>query len=278
MDQLSQENSLQLGVGIRSQHFKFFTKKHKGIDILEAHPENFFGDGVEHNYLEKISQMYKLTFHGVGLSLGSEERIDKVHLKKIRELIEKYNPIAYSEHIAWTKAGNVHFHDLLPVDYTNNRLKLLVRNIKDTQDYLGQQIYVENPSYYINIDGEMEEFEFLNKVCEQADCKLLLDINNLYVNSVNHKFDPRSYIDRVNLDFVKEIHLAGHSEEKISGGKVIIDTHDNFVTDDVWSLYRYFVHKTNDVFFTIIEWDQKLPKPQELINEAKKAQHIIKSC
>ena len=172
------------------------------------------------------------------------------------------------------KTDGVYFHDLLPIDYSKKRLKFLKKNILDTQDFLGQNIYIENPSYYLKIIGEMEEYDFLNKICEQTGCKILLDINNLYVNSVNHKFNSKEYIDKLNMEYVKEVHLAGHSKYIVNDKEIIIDTHDNFVHPEVWDLYKYFICKSNSSFFTIIEWDQELPSEKELIYESIKAKQL----
>lgn len=275
MAPLFQENKLSFGVGLRHQHFKYFTKKIKGVDALEIHPENFFGKGIEHYYLEQISEIYDISFHGIGLSLGSEEKVDKSHLKKIRNLMKKYKPFIYSEHMSWMKVDGIFFHDLLPLDYTKKRLHYLKRNIEDTQNYLGQNICIENPSYYLKIIGDMEEYDFLNELCRLTGCEILLDINNLYINSVNHNFNPMEYIDRLDSKFIKEVHLAGHSFQTIDDRKIIIDTHDDFVRQEVWDLYKYYINKANTSFFTIIEWDQELPKEKELISELIKAKYMV---
>lgn len=264
-----------VGIGLRSPHYEELLESNANIGWVEVHPENYFGGGIHRHFLDKISEKYALSLHAVGLSLGSDERVDENHLKKFKELIDRYNPFNVSDHVAWSASGNAHLNDLLPLPYTEETLERLSKNIIQTQDYFGRQMLVENPSTYIAFkDNEMSEQEFMNKLCERADCFMLLDINNIYVQSHNHGLDPNEYIDSIDPKFVREMHLAGHIEEKIGEQTLLIDTHNQEVCDDVWVLYEHAV-KRFGVVPTLIEWDQDFPPLQTLLDEAQAALDII---
>ncbi len=264
-----------VGIGLRHPHHDYILKNKPNIPWLEVHSENFFADGGPSlGFLKKIRESYPLSLHGVGLSLGSAQKIDQTHLQKLKKLVEFCDPFLISDHISWSNIKNQVLNDLLPLPYTKESLEALCSNISQVQDFLKKEILVENPSTYLSFkESEIAEDDFINQVANKTGCKILLDINNIYVSSYNNKFDPISYINNINPQIVKEIHLAGHSKSNIDGNIILIDTHDNYVCDEVWDLYKIAIKKFNSP--SLIEWDQDLPSIENLLNEAKKAEQLI---
>jgi len=268
-------NSTSVGIGLRTPHYKEILSKKPALQFLEVHPENYFGNGPQVKYLEEIAQIYPISFHGVGLSLGSSEGICNWHLQKLKDLVERFKPCKISEHASWSMSGNAHLNDLLPLPYNEESIQVLVNNIKKTQDFLGREILLENPSSYLSFKGDMPEYDFMNEVVKRTGCGLLLDINNIYVNSQNHNFVARNYIDNIDSNTVGEVHLAGHRISEIKGKEIRIDTHDDVVDSRVWDLYEYFISEKG-VKSTLIEWDQNIPSLDDLVCEANKAHQIQK--
>lgn len=266
-----------VGVGLRSAHYQEILDTSPNLGWFEVHPENYFCGGVHRNYLDQISEKYAISMHGVGLSLGADQPVDKEHLRQYKALIDRYNPFIVSDHVAWTSSGNAHLNDLLPLPYTEETLARLVRNVDQTQQYFGRSILVENPSTYIAFkDNEMSEYDFMNALCEKTGCSMLLDINNIYVQSHNHGLDPIEYIHAINPGFVWEMHLAGHIEKNIGEHTILVDTHNQKVCEGVWDLYAVAVNHLGTVP-TLIEWDQDFPPLQTLIDEASRARSVIES-
>jgi uncharacterized protein (UPF0276 family) len=265
----------KFGIGLRNCHLKAILSEKPKIDFLEIHPENYFGFGIELKLLEEISHSYPISFHCVGLSLGSSLSVSTEHIEKIRELAERINPISISDHISWSASGNAHMPDLLPLPYNKETLEQVTNNIDFVQETLGRTIAVENPSTYLAFDGEMLETEFINQVCSISGCGLLLDINNVFVNSHNHKFDAYSYLDAIKPEFVRQYHLSGHSKRLVGSEELCIDTHDNFVIPEVWQMYSYCIH-TIGTPMTLIEWDKNIPNLDILLGEAYKAKSYCK--
>jgi uncharacterized protein len=266
------------GIGLRHAHYRDVTETKPAVGWLEAHPENYFGGGLNRHYLTKARELYPLSFHAVGMSLGSAERVRRGHLQNIKELIGIYQPFQVSDHASWSMSGNAHLNDLLPLPYTEETLGILCRNVSETQEFLGRRILVENPSTYLSFrENAMSEWEFMNETARRTGCGILLDVNNIYVQSRNHGFDALEYLSGIEKQFVGEIHLAGHSErESANGEKVLIDTHDSLVRPEVWDLYGFAVGRFGAVP-TLIEWDQKLPPLTTLVAEAQRANAIITS-
>lgn len=264
------------GIGLRHAHYKDVIESKPAVGWLEVHPENFFGGGSHRFYLAKAREIYPVSFHAVGLSLGSVERVSRDHLAQIKELIDIYEPFQVSDHAAWSMSGNAHLNDLLPLPYTEETLSVLCRNIDETQDYLGSRILVENPSTYLSFSSSaMPEWEFMNEAARRTGCGILLDINNIYVQSHNHGFDAYEYLRGIEPEYVNELHLAGHTEMEISDGEtVIIDTHDSLVRQEVWALYEYGIEMFGTVP-TLIEWDQNFPPLGTLVAEADQAAAIM---
>lgn len=265
------------GIGLRHKHFNNFTEDKKpDIGWLEVHSENFFNPAsAAHRYLESIREHYAISAHGVGLSLGSADGLDKKHLEKLKWLVDYFKPTLISEHISWGRIGKRHSNDLLPLPYTEEALRVLTNNIKHVQDFLGRRILVENPSSYLTFtSSHISEWEFVARTAEESGCGLLLDINNIYVSSVNHGFSAEEYIDSISSDYVSEIHLAGYSVSKIEGKDILVDTHGTKVYEQVWELYEHAIKKLGNVP-TLIEWDTDIPELSVLLDEAKKAETIM---
>jgi hypothetical protein len=207
--------------------------------------------------------------HGVSLSIGSPEQLNREYLKKLKILADFLDSPWVSDHLCWTGTGGKNTHDLLPLPYTQETLTHVIDRIKQVQDTLGRYILLENPSTYVEFNASaIPEWEFLAQLAVKADCGLLLDVNNVYVNAFNHKYDARKYIDALPADRIVQIHLAGHRNL----GSHIIDTHDNVVADEVWKLYAYTMRRKG-LISTMIEWDEHVPEFPVLLAELDKARH-----
>lgn len=265
------------GIGLRHAYYKDVIETKPAVGWLEVHPENYFGGGAHRHYLSKARELYPISFHAVGLSLGSVERVSRNHLQQIKELIKIYEPFQVSDHASWSMSGNAHLNDLLPLPYTEETLSVLCRNINETQDYLGRCILVENPSTYLAFKASvMPEWEFMNEAARRTGCRILLDVNNIYVQSRNHGFDAFEYLRGIEGNHVGEIHLAGHTEQKTeSGDTVLIDTHNSLVRQEVWDMYGFAVGRFGSIP-TLIEWDQDFPPLQTLVAEADRAAALIR--
>lgn len=267
------------GIGLRAKHYEAILEEKPKIGWIEVHPENYFGGGTHRHYLGKAREHYPLSLHAVGLSLGSDQPVDENHMRQFKELIDIFEPFQVSDHVSWSASGNAHLNDLLPLPYTQETLQRLCDNIDRVQNYFGRTILVENPSTYLSFTiDEMSEYEFMNRIAAQTGCHVLLDVNNIYVQSINHDFDAYHYLDNIKLDPVKEIHLAGHTKREFDDGTILVDTHNRPVCDEVWSLYEHAIKKFGDVP-TLIEWDGDIPALSELVNQSDKAQTVIdKHC
>ena len=232
--------------------------------------------GPQHQALAQIRAQYPLSFHGVGLSMGGEARPDAEHLARLRGLIDRYQPALFSEHLAWSSHGGIFLNDLLPLPYTQQTLDKFISHVDETQEALGRQILIENPSLYVQFSAsDMTEPEFLNMVAQRSGCGLLLDINNAYVTSINFARDPMAYLADFPRQHVREIHLAGHATESDAfGHPLLIDAHNGPVCDAVWALYRGTIQQMGAVP-TLIEWDQEMPAWDALLGEALSADRIL---
>ena len=265
-----------VGIGLRSDHYEDLLDQRPDIGWIEVHPENYFCGGLHRHYLSRARELYPLSFHGVGLSLGSDQPVSEEHLSSLKELIDIYEPFQVSDHASWSASGNAHLNDLLPLPYTRETIRRLADNVNRTQDYLGRAILVENPSTYVSFQiDEMSEAEFMNEIADHTGCGILLDINNIYVQAHNHDFDAWEYINTIKPDYVGEMHLAGHIEREFNGGTLCIDTHNQPVKGDVWDLYDHAIHTIGPVN-TLIEWDSDLPTLDVLVEEAGKAGSVIR--
>lgn len=259
------------GVGLRSIHISHILSNKPKVSWFEILADNHLVNGglIPHQ-LERIRNEYPVAMHCVGMSLGSVDGIDVHYLKKIAELAERFSINTISDHISFSNLKGVYSHDLLPLPYTEETLNVIVENIQQAQEYLGKRIMVENPSCYIAFEhSTMSELEFISELLNRADCYLLLDINNAFVNQFNLGWDAQELIQNLPLERVKEIHLAGHTNY----GDYLVDTHSDYVCSEVWELYEALIKKKE--IPTQIEWDNHIPEFSELLSEAHKAQQII---
>lgn len=260
------------GVGLKPEHYQNILTSNPDIGWFEVHPENYMSaGGAGHHYLQQIRDKYPLSMHGVGLSLGSEEGLSTEQLAALKSLVDRYQPALVSEHLAWCRYRNFVFNDLLPVPYTKESLDIMVNNIDQTQNHLKRQILIENPSSYFQLDyTTYSEWEFLVILARQSGAGILLDVNNIYVSACNHGFDAQEYIKNIPAELVGEMHLAGHSVQKLGSGKILIDDHGSEVIPEVWELYELTLdHIGNRP--TLIEWDANIPEWQILLREAERA-------
>ena len=260
------------GIGLRSAHHEDVIARRPPVAWLEVHSENYFHDGGPHlAALERVREHYPLSLHGVGLGLGSVEPLDRVHLARVRRAVERFEPSLVSEHACWGHAGGEHFNDLLPLPYTEEAAEHLASRVRQVQDFLGRQILVENLSSYLAYSASsLTEWDFLAAVVERSGCGLLLDVNNIYVNSQNLGLDAERFIAGIPGDAVQEIHLAGHRRNRVGERDLLIDDHGSEVCAEVWALYERALARLGPVP-TLIEWDTDLPSLDVLVSEAGKA-------
>jgi uncharacterized protein len=273
---MSNPKTAVVGIGLRPQHYEEIIRTKPEIGWFEVHSENYFGPGGKpRNYLEQLRRDYPLSFHGVGLSLGSADQIQKTHLLRLKNLIDVFSPRLVSEHLSWSAIGDVHLNDLLPLPYTEDSLVLIVDRINQVQDTLNCQILIENISSYLQFThSTIPEYEFINELAQRTHCGILLDLNNLYINSRNHGWDMDTYLNYIAKNHVKEIHLAGFVENNVNEQAILIDTHSRPVSAPVWDLYAKAVRRFGAVP-TLIEWDQDIPELFILQREAEKASKIL---
>jgi uncharacterized protein len=268
-------NASRAGIGLRAPHYQDLLARSNSDErpgFLEVHSENFFGDGGQPlKYLERFREDYALSTHGVGLSLGSTDPLDRIHLEKLKRLVDRFQPTLVSEHLCWVGVGGRFMNDLLPLPYTEESLAHVSARVAQVQDFLQRKILVENVSSYLEFSAStMPEWLFVNEVAKRAGCGVLLDVNNIYVNATNHGFDAREFIEAIDPATVGEIHLAGFQDT----GEILIDTHGARVHDDVWALYAYAIEKLGPVP-TLIEWDAGIPALDVLLDEAAHANQIV---
>ncbi len=267
-----QRQATRTGIGLRFDHHERVVAERPAVAWWEVHSENFFGDGGRPlQVLEAVAEDYPLSFHGVGLSMGSVDPLDREHLRHLKRLVERFQPALVSEHVAWSSVDGVFYNDLLPLPYTEEALALLVQRVDQVQDILGRPLLMENPSTYLRyVDSPIPEQEFLVELARRSGCGLLLDVNNVYVNASNHGFDAHRYLDAIPGGLVGEIHLAGHTVNNFDGGSIVIDTHNARVVEPVWELFAHTVRRIGPKP-TLIEWDSDLPELEVLMDEAQLA-------
>lgn len=265
------------GVGLKPEHYRDILDSAPDIGWFEIHAENYMGEGgLPHHYLGTLRERYPLSLHGVGLSIGGSGALDAEHLLRLKALIGRYQPSLFSEHLAWSSHDNVYLNDLLPLPYTEETLARVSEHIGEVQDALGKQMLLENPSTYVAFaETAMSEIEFLHEAVRRTGCGLLLDVNNVFVQAVNHGFDPAAYIDAFPVEHVGEIHLGGHAADSDDDGSVLlIDDHGREIADPVWTLYARALARTGPKP-TLIEWDNDVPGWDVLFAEAKRADAAI---
>jgi|ERR1700722_562111 len=256
--------NLGFGLGLRPDHYEAILSDLPPIGFFEALTENYLVPGGKPlHYLERIRAQYPLVLHGVSLSIGSTQPLNREYLKALKALMLRVEPHWISDHLCWTGTDGVNLHDLMPVPYTEEALNHVVPRIQEVQDFVGERILLENVSSYVSYkDSPLTEWEFLAELSARADCLLLLDVNNVYVNSVNHHFDPDDFLRGIPRHRVAQIHLAGHERQE----SFIIDTHDAPVAESVWNLYRLAGERFGAVS-TMIERDANIPPLEDLLEE-----------
>jgi uncharacterized protein (UPF0276 family) len=269
---MTQHTNIGFGLGLRAPHYSSILEtRPKQVDWFEIISENFLEAHQGYwDFLADLRADYPIIMHGVSMSIGSTDPLNFEYLAKLKKLADFLEVPWLSDHLCWTGINNKNTHDLLPVPYTEEALNHIVSRIKQAQDFLGRQLVLENPSTYLEFkNSNISEWDFIIAMLEQADCKLLLDVNNVYVSAYNHGYDAKKYIDAIPGRRITQIHLAGHN----NFGTHIIDTHDDHVTDAVWDLYSHTI-KTKGNFSTMVEWDEKIPEFPTLIAELNKARNF----
>ncbi len=261
-------SELGIGIGLRKAHHRYILERKPDLEWFEIITENFLADGGRaQEVLEEILQSYRVVMHAVSLYFGSPEMPPKEHLDKIKALVRKTKTPWLTDHLCWGSIDGLYSHDLLPLPYTRAVAKMTAEKVKKLRDFFEVQIAVENVSSYAEYTAsQMSEWEFLNEVAEQADCGVLLDVNNIFVSSRNHNFDPEVYIDSINHSRVVQIHVAGHCDKE----RCIIDTHDRAPIAPVWNLYAHALRRCGHTA-TLLEWDSKIPPFEKVYAEALKA-------
>ena len=263
------------GLGLRRVHYDDFLAQDcpaVPVDFVEVISENYMVEGGRSlRILEEVRARHPVILHGVSMSIGSAGGLDDDHLARLNTLAERIEPLWVSDHLCWTRTSAHNSHDLLPLPLTNDALDAVCANIDHAQETLGRAMLFENPSSYLTFpEDEMSEWEFLSEMARRTGCYLLLDVNNIYVASQNHGFDPLVYLDGLPLDRVRQIHLAGH-DPATAERPVIIDTHDRKVSDPVWALYAAAMARIEQPVATMIERDDNIPPLSDLLGELDRA-------
>jgi hypothetical protein len=261
-------NNLGIGIGLRPEHYKEIFATEKIIDWFEIISENFMVDGGNPlDVLEKILERYPVVQHGVSLAIGSPDPLDYAYLNKLKKLAKKTKTPWISDHLSWGRLEGAHFHDLLPLPYTQEVINYVAERARIIQDFLELPFALENLSSYVSFQqDQMPEWEFYTAIVEKADIFMMLDVNNIYVSSRNHDFNPQIYYENIPLHRVIQIHLAGHTDY----GDYLLDTHDNFVCDEVWKMYAEIISKTGPIP-TLLEWDDRFISFKDTCKEALRA-------
>jgi uncharacterized protein (UPF0276 family) len=259
------------GLGLRTEHYEAALTEPNRIDWFEIISENYMVRGGKPlHHLDRIRERYPLVMHGVSMSIGSADPLDREYLAGLRKLMRRVRPQWISDHLCWTGVHGVNLHDLMPLPYTGEALEHVARRVREVQDYLGCRLAIENVSSYVTFrSSEMTEWSFLSELTRLADCELLLDVNNIHVSSVNHGFDALEYLRGIPVERVRQIHLAGHQ----TSGRYLIDTHDQPVPEPVWRLYGAATERFGPVP-TMIERDDNIPAYEVLVSELERARTI----
>ena len=261
----------QAGIGLRAPYVRPLLEHMPAVGFLEAHSENYFGDSPARRHLLTLAERYPISLHGVGLSLGRADGLDPEHLQNLKALVDEVRPVLVSEHLAWSGYQHRYVPDLLPVPYTIEALQVFCDHVERMQEALHRVILVENPSNYLAFQRiDMEEADFLNELSRRTGCRILLDVNNLYVSSQNVGLDAQHYLDRLDGHHLGQFHLAGFVEQVRDNDRVLIDSHNQPVADKVWDLYRDCLRRFGRRT-TLIEWDSDFPSLDTLVDHADQA-------
>jgi uncharacterized protein len=270
-DRRGQGLPARAGIGLRSPHVDLVRATRPALAWLEVHPENYLGGGPAVRVLEAIRRDFPLSFHAVGLSVGSAGGLDRRHLVRIKVLVERFQPALVSEHLAWSQTGGAYLNHLLPLPYTDESLAVVCRNVDEVQTTLGRRVLIENPSGYLRFSAStIPEPEFLAALAARTGCGLLCDVNNVHVTAENLGLDARAYLAALPGDAIEEIHVAGHSVNDAEGRPILIDDHGSPVDAAVWSLYEEALRRFGPRP-TLVEWDTAIPPLETMIGEARQA-------
>ncbi|MCY1079973.1 MNIO family bufferin maturase [Archangium lansingense] len=263
---------LGAGIGLRREFYARLPETSRALDWVEIIPENFLTlGGRSQRALDACVERWPALPHGVALNIGGPEPLDEDYLSRLKALVERVDAPFFSDHLCYSRLRGAYLHDLLPLPFSEEAVEHVVPRVREVKERVGRPFLLENPSYYARMPGgTLDEAAFLRHVAEEADCGLLLDVNNVYVNAQNHGYDPRAFVDALPLERVVQIHLAGHEQQP----DVIIDTHGAPVCDEVWSLYRYVLERTGPVS-TLMEWDQDIPSLEAVLDEADRARAML---
>ena len=262
---------LGYGLGLRPEHYEEIRAAWPQLDWFEVISENYMVPGGKPlAWLDEFREHYPMVMHGVSMSIGSMDPLNDDYLHELRALGDRIDAHWFSDHLCWTGVDHINLHDLLPLPYTEEALNHVVQRVKRVQDAVGRPFLIENVSSYLTYcDSALTEWDFLTAVAERADCRILLDVNNIFVSSFNHSFDPRTYVDAIPPERVWQIHLAGHTNH----GTHIVDTHDHPVIDEVWDLYAYTIERLGAVS-TMIERDDHIPPFDDVLAELRHAESL----
>ena len=260
------------GIGLRLPHVAEIAATRPHLGFLEVHAENYMAETAALDRLLELRRDYPVSVHGVALSLGSAEELDRMHLGRLKALIERVEPVMVSEHLAWSAIGGTYLNDLLPLPYTEESLEIFCRHVGEAQETLGRRLLIENPASYLRFcHSTIPEAEFLTETARRTGCGILCDVNNVYVSATNFRFDPIAYLDSLPAAAIGEVHLAGHhAAEDVH---VLIDDHGSRVAQPVWDLYAQALRRFGAVP-TLIEWDTNIPALETLLDEAQHAQEL----
>lgn len=272
---MTKQYSDKIGLGIRPELFSEFEQHKPALGFVEAHSENYFGNSIARQKLLECRQDYEVSLHGVGLSLGRADGLDSEHLKQLKQLADEIDALFVSEHLAWSAYSHRHLPDLLPLPLTEESLRVFCEHVDQMQTELDCQVLVENPSNYLLFDQlQIPEPEFLNELASSTGCGILLDVNNVYVSAVNIGRDPKDYINSIKSQAVHQYHLAGFTETIKDQQRVLIDTHNHDVDDQVWELYKFALQK-NGARHTLVEWDSDFPEFEKLLAQCERAEQYL---
>ena len=266
------------GVGLKPEHYRAILDSEPEIGFFEIHAENYMGaGGPPHRYLEAVRARYPLSIHGVALSIGAERDLDREHLQRLRALCRRYEPILFSEHLAWSSHGATYLNDLLPLPYTEQTLDRVCAHVSQVQESLGRRMLLENPATYVSFAcSTIPETEFLAAIASRTGCGLLLDVNNIFVSACNLDFDASAYLDAIEPAAVAEIHLAGHAIDHYGDLTIRVDNHGDHVCGDVMALFERFILRAGPRP-TLVEWDANIPSFETLAAEAGAARAAMQN-
>jgi uncharacterized protein (UPF0276 family) len=266
------------GIGLRSPHLAEIARDRPATGFLEIHAENFLGGSPTRQTVERLRESYDFSIHAVGLSLGSVDGLDEIHLDRVAALVQRLEPALVSDHLSWSVHGGRYFNDLLPLPYTEEALEVVVRNLRYLQERLGRQVSIENPSCYLAFaHSTLTEPEFLAEVVQRSGCGLLLDLNNIVVTAHNLRLAPLDWLAGLPGEAITEYHLAGHAVNDADGASILIDDHGSRVGEEVWALFGEAIRRYGPKP-TLIEWDTDIPALPVLLEEAVQAERAIQSA